>query len=143
VSDLARLIERPDWMADANCRDVEDRSIFYPGQGESTKPAKDICRRCDVQVECLFFAMQNREIFGIWGGKSERERRALRKRYPMLDIDGNVRSERGPMPGQPFEHGDINGYRTHLRRGEEPCADCRRAHAVDVADKRAKRRDVA
>jgi len=32
---------------------------------------------CEVRPECLNDALQRREAHGIWGGLSERERRAL------------------------------------------------------------------
>jgi WhiB family redox-sensing transcriptional regulator len=41
--------------------------------------AKEVCRGCVVSNECLEYAIENGERFGIWGGKSERERRRLRR----------------------------------------------------------------
>ena len=41
--------------------------------------AKAICKKCPVIEECLEFAVERKERFGIWGGKSERERRAIRR----------------------------------------------------------------
>ncbi|MGH9194816.1 MAG: WhiB family transcriptional regulator, partial [Acidimicrobiia bacterium] len=38
-----------------------------------------VCTQCPVALECLRYALANREQFGIWGGTSERERRKLRK----------------------------------------------------------------
>jgi WhiB family redox-sensing transcriptional regulator len=66
------------WMADGNCVGV-DPDLFFPERGESTKEAKAVCRACDVRDQCLEFALDNRERFGIWGGLSERERRRIRK----------------------------------------------------------------
>ncbi|BDZ51496.1 hypothetical protein GCM10025867_37370 [Frondihabitans sucicola] len=51
-----------------------------PRKGGSTRDAKKICASCDVRAQCLEYALQNDERFGIWGGLSERERRKLRKR---------------------------------------------------------------
>ena len=39
-----------------------------------------MCLTCDVRDECLEYALQHDERFGIWGGLSERERRKLKKR---------------------------------------------------------------
>ena len=47
--------------------------------GASTREAKEVCRGCVVREECLEFALQNGEKFGIWGGLSERERRRIRR----------------------------------------------------------------
>lgn len=65
------------WMRDGNCVGV-DPDLFYPERGASTREAKAICHGCDVRVECLEYALANGEKFGIWGAKSERERRKIR-----------------------------------------------------------------
>lgn len=110
---------RPDWHADANCRGM-DPELFFPGQGESTKEAKAVCRACDVQVECLLAALNNTEKHGIWGGKSERERRAIQRGQPVAP----------PQPRQPPKCGTNSGYEGHRKRGEVPCDDCKAAHSV-------------
>ncbi|MGC4769233.1 WhiB family transcriptional regulator [Micromonospora sp. DT44] len=67
------------WEDRGLCRQV-DPEIFFPDKGESTRPAKSICARCEVQTECREAAMQRMEPFGVWGGLSERERRAIKRR---------------------------------------------------------------
>ena len=66
----------PAWMALGLCAET-DPEIFFPDKGHSTKPAKRICRWCEVSDECLDYALANRERFGVWGGTSERERRLI------------------------------------------------------------------
>ncbi|MCY3849681.1 MAG: WhiB family transcriptional regulator [Acidimicrobiaceae bacterium] len=66
------------WQNYANCLGV-DPDLFFPERGASTREAKEVCRGCVVQDECLEFALRNGEKFGIWGGKSERERRRVRR----------------------------------------------------------------
>lgn len=66
------------WHPDANCIGV-DPDIFFPERGASTKEAKSICASCAVKTECLEYALESSEKFGIWGGTSERERRHLRR----------------------------------------------------------------
>ena len=83
---IAELIDRPNWMNDANCRGLNSE-VFFPARGADTTAMKAICRECDVQAECLTFAINNGEKFGIWGGKSERERRAIRRRYGIKAVD--------------------------------------------------------
>ena len=46
----------------------------------STRKAKSICQRCTVRLDCLQEAMDNKIDYGIWGGLSVKERRALRKK---------------------------------------------------------------
>ncbi len=67
------------WQADALCAQT-DPEAFFPEKGGSTRDAKRICTTCEVKAECLEYALQNDERFGIWGGLSERERRKLRRR---------------------------------------------------------------
>ncbi len=67
------------WQDDALCLQT-DPEAFFPEKGQSTKPAKQVCLGCDVRQECLDYAVQNDERFGVWGGLSERERRLLKKR---------------------------------------------------------------
>ena len=66
-------------QADALCAQT-DPEAFFPEKGGSTRDAKRICTTCDVRDQCLEYALQNDERFGIWGGLSERERRKLKRR---------------------------------------------------------------
>lgn len=66
------------WQEYSNCLGV-DPDLFFPERGASTKEAKAVCRGCVVREDCLEYALQNGEKFGIWGGMSERERRRIRR----------------------------------------------------------------
>lgn len=66
------------WQNQANCLGV-DPDLFFPERGASTKEAKAVCHACVVREDCLEYALENSEKFGIWGGLSERERRRLRR----------------------------------------------------------------
>lgn len=66
------------WQRMANCLGL-DPDVFFPERGASTREAKEVCRGCVVRSECLEFAVNNGERFGIWGGLSERERRKVRR----------------------------------------------------------------
>jgi WhiB family redox-sensing transcriptional regulator len=66
------------WQDYANCLGV-DPDLFFPERGASTREAKEVCRGCVVRDDCLEYALQNGEKFGIWGGMSERERRRIRR----------------------------------------------------------------
>lgn len=67
------------WQSEALCSQT-DPDAFFPEQGSSGGDAKSICASCPVRQECLEYALENDERFGIWGGLSELERRRLRKR---------------------------------------------------------------
>ena len=67
------------WQERSLCAQT-DPEAFFPEKGGSTREAKRVCLSCDVRVECLEYALENDERFGIWGGLSERERRRVKKR---------------------------------------------------------------
>jgi WhiB family redox-sensing transcriptional regulator len=65
------------WRELAACRGT-DLEVFFPERGESAEPARRVCAGCPVRQPCLDYAITNRIASGIWGGLTERERRALR-----------------------------------------------------------------
>ena len=65
------------WRELAACRGA-DLEVFFPERGESAEPARQVCAACPVRQPCLDYAITNRITHGIWGGLTERERRALR-----------------------------------------------------------------
>jgi WhiB family redox-sensing transcriptional regulator len=76
---LFGLTEEPTWQERALCAQT-DPEAFFPEKGGSTREAKRICTTCEVRDECLEYALEHDERFGIWGGLSERERRRLKRR---------------------------------------------------------------
>jgi WhiB family redox-sensing transcriptional regulator len=66
------------WHEGALCAQT-DPEAFFPDAGGSTAAAKRVCMSCPVRVQCLNYALENDERFGVWGGLSERERRRIKK----------------------------------------------------------------
>lgn len=86
-----RLFQKSEWMRHAACAGHPTEWWFPPdvkakGADASTiiknaRRARRICWTCPVQTECLDYALDNREQYGIWGGLGIRERyRILRSR---------------------------------------------------------------
>jgi len=71
-----------DWTTSASCRRSDPDALFV--QGAAQNRAKVICHACSVRTECLADALDNRTEFGVWGGMTERERRALLRRRPQV-----------------------------------------------------------
>ena len=78
ITSLLSGLENRGWQSRATCMGV-DPDLFFPERGASTREAKEVCRGCVVREDCLEYALDNGEKFGIWGGMSERERRRLRR----------------------------------------------------------------
>lgn len=74
--DLTNIVSPPAWMAEGLCAQV-DPELFYPEKGGSVREAKQVCLACPVRAQCLTYALAQGERFGVWGGESERARRAL------------------------------------------------------------------
>ncbi|ASU85367.1 WhiB family transcriptional regulator [Nocardiopsis gilva YIM 90087] len=79
-----------DWAGRGLCRETDPDAMFV--QGAAQNRAKLICRGCPVRTECLADALDNRVEFGVWGGMTERERRALLRRRPDVDSWQNLLS---------------------------------------------------
>lgn len=71
-----------DWTTSAACRGTDPDTLFV--QGAEQNRAKAVCMGCSVRTECLADALDNRTEFGVWGGMTERERRALLRRRPQV-----------------------------------------------------------
>ena len=65
----------------AACRHVPTE-LFYPEQGRVSRSqkARTICMSCPVRKPCLDYAITEHERFGIWGGMTQKERRAEARR---------------------------------------------------------------
>jgi len=68
------------WALQGACTEAEPDALFVRGAAQQL--AKQVCMSCPVIAECLADALDNRTEFGVWGGMTERERRALLKRRP-------------------------------------------------------------
>ena len=69
-----------DWAPQGRCAGKDPDALFV--EGKEQRAAKTVCRGCPVVFECLADALDNRTPFGVWGGMTERERRALLRARP-------------------------------------------------------------
>ena len=78
-------IEPPPWREDSACREESSRASFFPG-GDRGKTltmateAKRVCRGCPVKIDCLLYAIETQQEYGVWGGATVPERRKLIRR---------------------------------------------------------------
>lgn len=118
----------PEWTLAALCQQV-DPELFFPEKGGSTREAKRICAACPVRANCLQFALDHAEQFGVYGGLSAGERRRLRPPQPR------------PY-GRTIRHGTEGGYYTHRSRGEQPCVECQEAAREGWQRRKQRRREA-
>ncbi|ALV37974.1 WhiB family transcriptional regulator [Streptomyces sp. NPDC101209] len=71
-----------DWSEQGLCRKADPDALFVEGAEQNR--AKALCNGCIVRTECLAYALDQRIEFGVWGGMTERERRALLRRRPTV-----------------------------------------------------------
>ena len=69
-----------DWATYAQCKQSRPDELFVRGAEQNR--AKTMCSGCPVKTECLAEALDNRVEWGVWGGMTERERRAVLRKRP-------------------------------------------------------------
>jgi WhiB family redox-sensing transcriptional regulator len=75
-----QMLQDQSWAAKAACATSAPDDLFV--QGAAQRSARAVCFGCPVRLLCLADALDNRVPFGVWGGMTERERRALLRRQP-------------------------------------------------------------
>jgi WhiB family redox-sensing transcriptional regulator len=70
------------WVSKALCKETDPDALFV--RGAAQRKAAVICRHCPVMQECGAEALDNKVEFGVWGGMTERQRRALLKQHPEI-----------------------------------------------------------
>jgi WhiB family redox-sensing transcriptional regulator len=68
------------WANAALCKESAPDELFV--RGAEQHKAKVVCGACPVRAECLAEALDNEIEWGVWGGLTERERRALLRQRP-------------------------------------------------------------
>lgn len=149
--------ETEEWKLAKACT-PDQGDLFFPERGEDADAAKRICSGCTVRRECLTYALTPPvERLGIWGGTSGRERRRITlasiegRSLPPIVYGAEARAQArsraaerrkasrpvaappAPRQPKPIVHGTNAGYRTHLRRYEIACDECREAHRAETA----------
>lgn len=78
VSDLDHTQDMA-WTQLARCRGL-DPDLFFVRSASEAREAARICHRCGVKEACLRYALEHEIEFGVWGGLTERQRRAYQRR---------------------------------------------------------------
>lgn len=100
---------RTNWRDDGACRDA-DPDLFFPigttgkALGQISE-AKQICRVCQVQIQCLAWALENGVTDGVWGGTTDGERRAIRGLARSKTVSKEDDDGKSCYPAEHGEHG--------------------------------------
>ncbi|MEU6645505.1 WhiB family transcriptional regulator [Saccharomonospora sp. NPDC046836] len=130
-TDLPRIPRSvPDWHERGACNlfpELVDAWHEAKPKSPQALACRIICSACLVRQLCATEALERGEPWGIWGGLDRADRK-------------QVATEHGyPAPAVLPEHGTNSHYAKH----ECSCPDCRRAHAVYEAERRATAREKA
>ncbi len=88
-----------DWTPRAACKSAQPDQLFV--RGAEQNKAKQVCQGCPVRTECLAEALDNQIEWGVWGGMTERERRALLRRRPTASWRQVLETARTAAPAAP------------------------------------------
>jgi WhiB family redox-sensing transcriptional regulator len=107
------------WMGRAACQDlsVEDKEQFFVSTARGQDQAAAHCARCPVQQRCLSFAIETRQQFGVWGGRTERQLRALVRQ---------AAKERGRDPNRCRQGHSLEGANLRVYGRKRECLACAR-----------------
>jgi WhiB family redox-sensing transcriptional regulator len=102
------------WRDLAACLDVvsADYDPFFADNAELQAGAIAICATCSVRDDCLTFAVQTGQQYGVWGGQPER----IIRRLIAADRAGRPQAHRVPA-------GHPQASKTHCKHGHPFNAD--------------------
>lgn len=96
------MTERPEWMAEGACVGIAEADLFFPDPHSfDTRLAKRICFGCYVREECLEYALETRQQYGIFGGYTAEERKG--KHRPRKTEPGQHGGQRDGSGRKPKE----------------------------------------
>lgn len=79
-----------EWQDNANCKGLSDLFFFERGaNAKKIQTAKGVCGACKVRQDCLDFAIENNFEYGIWGGKTPKERMLMMGIHSWNDNDNH------------------------------------------------------
>jgi WhiB family transcriptional regulator, redox-sensing transcriptional regulator len=81
------LTESPSWTMRALCvlavwKGIASPDAWFPVRGDeasrkTARVAYAICAACPVRAQCLDWAINTRQVHGIWGGMGQHNRRQI------------------------------------------------------------------
>lgn len=94
-----------DWRTKAACSAEAGDDMFFEPSGYAR--AKLVCRDCPVRQQCLDYAVRANEQYGVWGGRTPDERRAVRR---------GMRRRESDIRDAGLDDGTIDAMMAEMRR---------------------------
>lgn len=105
-------IDSTDWQKDSLCARKENEHMiewFFSEEPDEKYAAKNLCFSCPVRKDCIKFALEEKEIWGVWGGRDENEIRRI------LSVDANGDEyRRGRYPQCPYCFARTSKLKTYI-----------------------------
>ena len=106
------------FMVHGACRGLP-YGFMFPDHGVNATEQKAICATCPVIDACREYGID--EHYGVWGGTTEQERRAMRRGLPPRRRKARV-----------MDHGTERAYHSCRRREQGACDACTQAHLDEM-----------
>ncbi|WP_069773055.1 WhiB family transcriptional regulator [Streptomyces sp. LUP30] len=108
------------------CR-TTDPELWFSKSSTDRDRAIALCEECPIRRECAQYALDDREVSGVWGGTTLADRRQFwTGQQHRLDELGRIR----------LVCGSERAYRAHFSYREQPCGECVAAHEALVESER-------
>ena len=118
-----------DWQQRAECRNYTEQ-LWFADDPRNVAKAVAICNECPVAQQCADAAIDNTEMFGIWGGLTPRQLRQARSHKHRHKNDPQPAPAPPPTPSRrPAPCGTEAAYHRHRRNNQQACPGCTTAHA--------------
>jgi len=120
--------EPPEFLEKA-ARKGRPKDLFYPNRGDGRPmEALAICSLCVVKSDCLEYAIEHKELYGIWGGKTERQRRAMLRKVGVRTASKQLK----PRLKSECKRGHaFNAENTSFIGGRRHCLVCKRISSAE------------
>ena len=100
------------WQNESVCSKKENENKiewFFSDDPEEKYAAKNLCFTCPVRKDCIKYALEEKQIWGVWGGRDENEIRRI------LSVDANGDEyRRGRYPQCPFCFARTSKLKTYI-----------------------------
>lgn len=111
------------------CRTV-DPELFFSKSSTDRARAVALCRGCPIREACAQYALDNRDVKGVWGGTTAADRRSFQSgRAWRFDEQGRLR----------LACGSVSAYHAHYTYREQPCEECTAVWEAQLLEERRRR----